>query len=108
MIRSRGIIAGMLVGIGLLVATPKASAAPVLQFDILNGRYDETTRTIVAREDLFTLLVLLTPDAAMEADTSAWLNEVFYIAAAVTPRVYEPGQDLGSFTFDGADLTGQV
>jgi hypothetical protein len=106
--RSRGYIAGMLVGIGLLLAAPKAEAAPVLQLDILNGRYDEASRTIVAREGLFTLLVLLTPDATMEPNIDSWLNEVFYIAAAVTPQVSQPGQSLGSFTFDGADLTGQV
>jgi hypothetical protein len=103
--RLRGVFAGMLVVIGSLASS--ADAAPVLQLDILNGRYNETTRTIVAREGEFTLLALLTPDATMEPNINTWLNEVFYIAAAVTPRVYEPGQDLGSFTFDGADLTGQ-
>jgi hypothetical protein len=99
---------GMFVGVGLLVGSAPAQAVPLLQMDILNGRYDESSRTVVAREGMFTLLALLTPDATLEPDLSRWLNETYYIAAAVTPQTYAPGADLGTITFDGPDLTGQL
>jgi len=108
MTRLRGLFVGMLVVAGLLAGSGRAYAVPLLQLDILNGRYDEASRTIVATEDEFTLLALLTPDAALEPDLSRWLNETYYIAAALTPQTFVPGADLGTITFDGPDLTGQL
>jgi hypothetical protein len=98
---------GIVVGCGLLAFAPSAYAVPVFQLDILGGYYDTETRTVVASDHQFTLLALLTPDAALESNLNVWLNEVFYLSAAVAPQVHV-GVDLGSFTLDGADLVGQT
>lgn len=78
-----------------------AAAAPVLQLDIIDGRYDWTTKTTVATKQVFTLVALYTRPAWMTNPTSAQLyfSDTYYIAAAITPRVRN-GTDLGSFRFD--------
>jgi hypothetical protein len=90
-----------------LVSVSTALAAPVLQLDIAGGRYDESTKTIVASSNPFTLYALATPVGPV---TSSMFNVPFYISAAVTPMVGPPGADLGSFTVNGhtVDVTSDM
>jgi hypothetical protein len=104
----RRFILGLTTAAALATMPAPASAAPVLQLDVLGGTYNSTTRTVEATNAGFTLVALLTPDAAMLSDLSRWLSETYYISAALTPQVPLPGQDLGSFTFSGSSLTGQA
>lgn len=77
-------------------------AVPMLQLDIGDGIYDMATETIVAQSNDFTLYALLTPKTNASQDAiDALLADTYYISAAVLPAVQEPGDDLGSFTFDG-------
>jgi hypothetical protein len=91
----------------LVSAVSTAQAAPVLQLDIINGRYDWTTKTTVATDDVFTLVALYTQPDWMTNPVSAemYLRDTYYIAAAITPRVSQD-TDLGSFQFD-TDTTAQ-
>lgn len=93
--------------ISLLGTGAPAQAAPILQLDILGGTYDGASRTIVASDSAFTLVALFTPDAGMLPNLATYLNEVFYISAAASPAVAQPGQDLGSFSFTGDSVIGQ-
>ena len=83
------------------VGARSAFAAPVLQLDIIDGRYDWHTKTTVATTDVFTLVALYTRPDWMTNPTSAqiYFSDTYYIAAAMTPRVTN-GTDLGSFRFD--------
>jgi hypothetical protein len=67
--------------------------------DIAGGHYDETSKTIVASSNPFTLIALATPTGNVTA--SQILNNNFYISAAVSPQVSVPGTDLGWFTVNG-------
>jgi hypothetical protein len=105
--RLRRFVLGLATVAALASIPAPAQAAPVLQLDIMGGTYDSNTRTVVASDAAFTLVALLTPDAAMLSDLNRWLSETYYISAALTPQVHQPGDDLGSFTFSGSSLTGQ-
>jgi hypothetical protein len=105
--RLRGFLTGALLGAGLLVSASEASAAPVLQLDILGGQYDHATQTIVATDREFTLIAILTPDPSLSLTPEQYFSEIIYLAAAVTPQVHSSA-DLGSFDLDGTDLVGQT
>jgi hypothetical protein len=51
----------VIVGFLSLVNANSALSAPLLQLDIAGGRYDESTKTIVASSNPFTLYALATP-----------------------------------------------
>ena len=93
----KSLLAGAALVAPLLAGGP-ALAQPTLQLDILNGVYDDTTDTIVATSDQFTLYALLIPDQ----DTT--LADTFYISAAITPKIGPADSDLGSFTFNGTTI----
>src|SRR3954468_8103658 len=76
----------------LLGCGSRASAYPLLQFDIKNGVYNSTLQETVARSTTFTLYAYLTNPTAAE------LTDTYYIAAALTPNVFPPGGNYGSFT----------
>jgi hypothetical protein len=88
----------VIVGFLSLVNANDALSAPLLQLDIAGGRYDESTKTIVASSNPFTLYALATPVGPL---TSAQFNVPFYISAAVSPQVPQPGAHLGSFSVNG-------
>jgi len=75
------------------------SAIPTLQFDILGGTYDPTTQTIIAPGSTFTLYAYLIPN------DSNTLADVYYISAALVPKLTPPGGDLGSFIFNGQKIS---
>jgi hypothetical protein len=83
----------------MLFGASAAQAIPLLQLDISDGVYDSVTETIVSASDEFTLYALLTP--GNHGDVAALLDDTYYISAAITPQVGEPGADLGSFSFNG-------
>lgn len=85
-----------------------ASAAPVLQLDIAGGVYDWDTKTIIATSNPFTIYAIGTPQGNIT--TSAMLNDTYYLSAAVSPTVSEPGADLGYFTINGerVNVTGDM
>jgi PEP-CTERM motif len=87
---------------GILSGAGETQAAPVLQLDIVNGKYDWNTKTVVATEDVFTLIALYSAQDWMTnpAKAAAFLTDTYYIAAAVAPKVHR-GVDLGRFIFDG-------
>lgn len=88
--------------IALLIAMNLASvgfALPALQLDIVNSPsyYDDTlgVESTISGSATFTLRALLSKP--IEAD------EIWYISAAIAPRLDEtfPAPDFGSFTIDG-------
>jgi hypothetical protein len=81
-----------------LLSAPGAFAAPILQLDIAGGQYDESSKTITASSNPFTLYALLTPPGPVP---QALFKTPVYISAAVTPMVGPPGADVGSFTVNG-------
>jgi hypothetical protein len=91
-------IVGSLFLVGLLTALP-ASAAPLLQLDIVGGEYDSTTETIVATSNPFTLVAVATPTGNVSAQ--AILNSTYYVSMAITPQYGPLPGDLGSFTVNG-------
>ncbi len=94
--------AAALVAVAILLGgSHRAQAAPVLQFDIINGKYDWVSKTVTATSDVFTLVALFTPASWMTRPEAIqhYLNDTYNIAVAVTPQVHS-GADLGSFRFD--------
>jgi hypothetical protein len=86
----------------LLALVPRSAAAvPMLQLDIVGGYYDAATETVVAASNEFTLLAILTPG---KGSAGALLDQTFYIAAALVPRIGPGAQNLGSFTFGGTTV----
>lgn len=82
-----------------------AFAAPILQLDIAGGRYDTSTKTVVATSNPFVLTAVLTPLAgATQAQIDRAMQETFYISAAVTPQYGPDPGDLGSFLFNGSEV----
>jgi hypothetical protein len=80
-------------------------AAPLLQLDIAGGRYDDSTKTIVASSNPFVLSAVMTPPpTATQAQLNAAMRETFYISAAVSPQYGPAGGNLGSFTFAGRQI----
>lgn len=81
-----------------------ALAINTLQLDIKDGTYDSATQTIIAPTDSFKLYALLKPD-----DKNSLLD-TYYISAALVPSITPPGDNLGSFSFNGdtIDVTGEM
>jgi hypothetical protein len=81
-----------------------ASAIPMLQLGIGGGSYNEDEETTVSGSKVFTLYAYLTPGPDTTAEElQAYLNETYYIAAALTPRV-TGSADLGSFSYNGTTV----
>jgi hypothetical protein len=100
----RSPLAIALVLAGTTLFAPRAAFAtsysPLLQLEISTGTYDTTTQTTVATTSSFTLYAYLTPPPGTSpSDLADLLNDNYYIAAALTPKV-GTGQDLGSFSFN--------
>jgi len=57
------------------------------------------TQTIMSGGPDFTLVALLTPNPARN-NLAELLNTTYYISAAISPQVAQPGSSLGSFTWD--------
>ncbi len=86
----------------VLAVAGGANAAPMLQLDIAGGRYDTQTKTIVADSNPFVLYALLT--LRPNDNIQKYLNTTYYISAAVSPAVEQPGEDLGSFAWNGRSV----
>lgn len=80
----------------------RAEATPILQLDIIGGYYDSKTQTIVSNGPDFTLVALLTPKS--DQPPSTYLNDTYYISAAVTPQTGPNDTALGSFTWNGSNF----
>jgi hypothetical protein len=91
-----------------LSAADAVEAYPLLQLDILGGHYDASTQTIVSDGPNFTLVALLTPKN--NSSVESLLNDTYYISAAISPNVSEPGADLGTFSWNSTsyDVTGDM
>jgi hypothetical protein len=86
----------------LIVASAKAEAYPILQLDIIGGHYDAATQTIVSSNaDFFTLVAVLTPKANMPV--APYLNDTYYISAAVSPEHGPTDSSLGEFSWNGTN-----
>lgn len=75
-----------------------AMAYPTLQLDIQGGTYSsqgdgQTSETIVASADKFTLYAFLIPNETNK------LQDTYYISAAVVPKTGPGAENLGSFSF---------
>ena len=92
----------VLLSLGFL--SSPALAINTLQLDIMDGTYDSGTQTIIAPTDSFKLYALLKPDFGNN------LLDTYYISAALIPSIAPPGDNLGSFSFDGdtIDVTGEM
>ena len=82
----------------LVVASARAEAYPILQLDIIGGHYDAATQTIVSSGSDFTLVAVLTPKA--NKPVAPYLNDTYYISAAVSPEQGPNDTSLGSFTWN--------
>jgi hypothetical protein len=78
----------------MLVAA-KAEALPLLQLDIVGGRYDAATQTIVSNGPSFTLVAVLTAKPGETVDFAG-----YFISAALTPKTGPAHTSVGSFTYD--------
>ena len=76
-------------------------AYPILQLDILGGHYDPVTETIVSDGPTFTLVAILTPKANVPLST--YMNDTFYISAALSPKTGPTDSSLGSFSWEGTN-----
>ncbi len=85
----------------LVLASAKAEAYPILQLDIIGGHYDAATQTIVSSGPDFTLVAVLTPQR--NTPISPYLNDTYYISAAVSPNVGPTDTSLGAFTWNGTN-----
>jgi hypothetical protein len=88
-----------------VVEVQPAWAIPTLQLDIGGGVYDPVTETIVSTSDTFTLFAILFPGR-----TPSLLNDTYYIAAAIAPKIGPSPVSLGNFTFGGnsVDVTADM
>lgn len=94
-------LCAVLVSLGVPTA---ASAIPLLQLGIAGGTYDQADETTVSSSPVFTLYAYLTPSTnTSAADLQTYLNDTYYIAAALTPRVTQSA-NLGSFSFNGSTV----
>ena len=85
----------------LLPAT--ASALPLLQLSIGGGVYDDATDTTISTSPIFTLYAYLTPPTGDAATIADLLDDTYYIAAALTPRLTS-ATDIGSFVYQGTTV----
>lgn len=96
-------------GLVVLAISVRAEAYPLLQLDIIGGKYDPVTQTTIASDSDFTLVALLTPKPT--DNLTALLNDTYYISAALMPKVGPAHMDVGSYTWNGthynstADMT---
>lgn len=86
----------------LILAAARAEAYPILQLDIIGGHYDSATQTIVSGGRDFTLVAVLTPKSSRPL--SEYLDQTFYISAAVTPQTGPDDVSLGSFSWNGTNF----
>ena len=86
---------------GVLLMAAKAEAYPILQLDIIGGHYDAATQTIVSTGPDLTLVAVLTPQN--NEDIAPYLNDTYYISAAVSPSHGPEDTNLGSFTWNGTN-----
>lgn len=86
---------GLLV-MGLSCTPLQAQAEPFLQLDILGGRYDSTTQTIVSNGPSFTLVALLTPSGHSTYSP----NDTYFISAAISPQVGPTDSSIGSYSWN--------
>lgn len=102
--RFKKILLIILSGIITNLYAVSAQAIPTLQLDIGGGTYDFTTETIVSPGEVFTLYAFLIPNS------KNLLSDTYYISAAVSPAVEQPGDNLGSFSFNGdiIDVTAEM
>lgn len=88
--------------LAVVLAPLGARAVPLLQLDILGGRYDATTQTIVTQADHFTLFAYAAPTAAVPQ--SSVLATQFRLSIALDPGVGPAPADLGSLRIDGREI----
>lgn len=79
----------------ILFGSTSSHAIRELQLDIAGGYYDNSSETIVASDNLFTLYAYLIPESLIN-DVSSY----YYISAAITPKVGPNDTNLGSFAFN--------
>ena len=96
--RFKRILLIILSGIITNLYAVSAQAIPTLQLDIGGGTYDSSTETIVSSGEVFTLYAFLIPNS------KNLLSDTYYISVAVSPTVEQPGDNLGSFSFNGTDI----
>lgn len=90
--------------VAALLLPSTALALPLLQLGIGGGWYDEVDETTVASSKTFTLYAYLTPPTnTTAAELQAYLNDTYYISAALTPRVTSSAS-LGSFKYNGTTV----
>jgi hypothetical protein len=85
----------------VLLANGPALALPTLQLDIFGGTYDNSSETIVAADNVFTLYALL------QSSGKTPLTETYYISAALFPKgglSATSGVNAGSFVFNGTTI----
>lgn len=88
----------LLVVLMLSLAPSKGHAIPALQLDIEGGTYDSGTQTIVSDGRFFTLYAFL------NINRFNYLEDTYYLSAAVAPAVSEPGDSLGSFLINDTNV----
>lgn len=81
-------------GVALCTLANFANAIPTLQLGITGGTYDNTTQTIIASSNSFSLYAYLIPDGNNP------INDIYTISMAISPQVIGPA-NLGSFTANG-------
>lgn len=98
-LRLKTVLVSFLLITGLIFFSVAGSHAyPTLQLDIASGSYDFSTDTIVATGNTFTLYAYLIQN------NCNLLSDIYYISAAVSPKVGKDGANLGSFTFNGTNV----
>ncbi len=102
--RFKRILLIILSGIITNLYAVNVQAIPTLQLDIGGGTYNFTTETIISPGEVFTLYAFLIPNSRNS------LSDTYYISAAVSPTVEQPGDNLGSFSFNGdvIDVTAEM
>ena len=91
----------MVLGCVAMAMAGRAEANPLLQLDIIGGKYDPITQTTIASDSDFTLVALLTPKAT--DNLTALLNDTYYISAALMPKVGPEHSLVGSYTWNGVE-----
>ncbi len=86
-----------------------ALAIPTLQLDISGGVYDDApdVENVVSTGDNFTLYTLLNL-AGDDKPSAVSLGDKFYISMAVTPKLAEGSDGLGSFSFFDGSVTYEI
>ena len=83
---------GLIFSVSLVLGlTGYSIATPTLQLDIEGGYYDTVTETIVTTSNEFTLSAFLIEDKYNK------VSDLYYISAALMPKVVPPGGIYGTF-----------